>query len=136
MEEKFASHIPHKGFPGGASGKELMCQSRRHKRCWFNPWVRKILWRRKWHPTPIFLLGESHGQKCLAGYSPWGLQRVGHDWASENISCKRVPSIFQFLVFFFSARLSHSSPSKTPFTPEIAPHNLRLSKYPQYIEYS
>ena len=28
-------------------------------------------WRRKWHPTPIFLPGEFHGQKCLVGYSPW-----------------------------------------------------------------
>ena len=29
-------------------------------------------WRRKWHPTPIFLPGKSHGQRSLAGYSPWG----------------------------------------------------------------
>ena len=38
----------------------------------FNPWVRKILWRRKWRPTPVFLLGEFHGQRSLIGYSPWG----------------------------------------------------------------
>ena len=53
----------------GASGKEPICQCRR---CWFDPWVRKILWRRKWQPTPVFLFGESHGQRSLAGYSPWG----------------------------------------------------------------
>ena len=35
------------------------------------PGVRKILWSRKWQPIPIFLPGESHGQKSLAGYSPW-----------------------------------------------------------------
>jgi len=35
----------------------------------FDPWVRKISWRRKWQPTPIFLPGESHGQRSLAGYS-------------------------------------------------------------------
>ena len=29
-------------------------------------------WRRKWQPTPVFLLGKSHGQRSLAGYSPWG----------------------------------------------------------------
>ena len=34
------------GFPGGANGKEPICQCRRHKRCEFDPWVRKILWRR------------------------------------------------------------------------------------------
>ena len=34
--------------------------------------VRKIPWRRKWQPTPVFLPGKSHGQKSLAGYCPWG----------------------------------------------------------------
>ena len=34
--------------------------------------VRKILWRRAWQPSPVFLPGESHGQRSLAGYSPWG----------------------------------------------------------------
>ena len=38
----------------------------------FNPWVRKIPWRRKWQPTPVFLPEKSHGQRSLAGYSPWG----------------------------------------------------------------
>ena len=33
----------------------------------FNPWVRRIPWRRKWHPTPVFLPGESHGQRNLGG---------------------------------------------------------------------
>ena len=45
----------------------------------FDPWVRKIPWRRKWQPTPVFLLEESHGQRSLVHYSPWGSQRVGHD---------------------------------------------------------
>ena len=44
----------------------------------FNPWVRKIPWRRKWHPTPVFLPRKPHGQRSLAGYSSWG-HRVGHD---------------------------------------------------------
>ena len=39
---------------------------------WFDPWVGKIPWRRAWQPTPIFLPGESHGQKSLVGHSPWG----------------------------------------------------------------
>ena len=38
----------------------------------FHPWVGKIPWRRTWQPTPAFLPGESHGQRSLAGYSPWG----------------------------------------------------------------
>ena len=48
-------------FPVGTSGKEPTCQCRRLKRCEFNPWVGKILGRRAWQPTPVFLPGESHG---------------------------------------------------------------------------
>ena len=58
------------GIPWWLGGKESSCQSRS---CRFHSWVRKILWRRKWPPTPVFLPGESHGQRRLAGYSPWGL---------------------------------------------------------------
>ena len=42
------------------------------KRGGFNGWVGKISWRRARDPTPVFLLGESHGQRSLVGYSPWG----------------------------------------------------------------
>ena len=40
----------------------------------FNPWVGKILWRRKWQPTPVLLAGKSHGRGSVVGYSPWGLK--------------------------------------------------------------
>ena len=61
------------GFPGGTSGKEPVCQCRRHKGRRFDPWVEKISGRRAWQPTPVFLPGESHGQRrSLVGYSPWG----------------------------------------------------------------
>ena len=56
------------GFPGGTSGEEAPCQCRRHKRCRFDPWVRKIPWRRR--SISVFLPGESHGQRSLAGYRP------------------------------------------------------------------
>ena len=42
----------------------------------FDPWVGKILWRRKWQPTPVFLPGKSHGQRSLVGYSPWGRKEL------------------------------------------------------------
>ena len=58
-----------KGLPRWLSGKEPTCQCRRFR---FNPWVRKIPWRRKWQPTPVFLPGKAHGQRSLAGYSPLG----------------------------------------------------------------
>ena len=60
------------GFPGDATGKEPACQCRRCKRCEFNPWVRKIPWRRAWQPTPIFFPGKFHGQRSLLSSSPWG----------------------------------------------------------------
>ena len=42
------------------------------KRPGFDPWVGKIPWRRKWLFIPVFLPGDSHGQRSLMGYSPWG----------------------------------------------------------------
>ena len=53
--------------------------SRGKRRPGFNPWVRKILWSRKWQPTSVFLPGKSHGQRSLAGYSPWDCKRVRHN---------------------------------------------------------
>ena len=63
------------GFPGGSVCKESACDEGDHLQCrrpGFISWVGKIPWRRKWPPTPVFLPGKSHGQRRLAGYSPWG----------------------------------------------------------------
>ena len=57
------------GLPWWLSGKESTCQCRRQKRLGFNPSVRKIPWRRRWQPSPVFLPEESHGQRSLVGYS-------------------------------------------------------------------
>ena len=48
----------------------------RVKRHRFDPWVRKILWRRKWQSTPVFLPGKFQGQRSLVGYSPWGCKEL------------------------------------------------------------
>ena len=61
-----------RGFPDIPSGKEPACQCRRHKSCGFDPWVWKIPWRRVWQSTPVFLSGQSRGQRSLAGCSPEG----------------------------------------------------------------
>ena len=66
--------MKNKGFAGGATGKESTCQRRRHMRHGFDPWVRKMPWRRAWQPTSVFLPGKFHGQRSLVGYSPWGLK--------------------------------------------------------------
>ena len=53
----------------------------------FDPWVRKIPWRREWQPTLVLLPGESHGQRSLLGYSPWGCKRVRQDWSDLARAC-------------------------------------------------
>ena len=63
------SQCSYQGLLWWLSGKESACQCRRHR---FDPWVRMIPWRGKWQPTPVFLPGKCHGQRSLAGNSPWG----------------------------------------------------------------
>ena len=59
----------------------------------YNPWnspSQNTRWRRKWQPTPVFLPGKSHGQRSLAGYSPWGSKELdmamhtGLGWVSSR----------------------------------------------------
>ena len=64
------------------NGKELACSV--PDRSEFYPWVRKIPWRGKWQPTPVFLPGKTCGQRSLVGYSPWARRRVGHNLATEQ----------------------------------------------------
>ena len=63
-------YIPLHWLPRWLNGKEFACNA--GDLGWDHPWVGKIPWRRKWQPTPVFLLGEFHGQRSLVSYSPWG----------------------------------------------------------------
>ena len=45
--------------------------------------AREISWRRAWQPIPVFLPGESHGQRILVGYSPWGRKELDMTEATE-----------------------------------------------------
>ena len=65
---------------------------------WFDLWVGKIAWRRKWQPTPEFLLGKSHGQRNLVGYSPWG-----HKWVRYDFATKQQQFIYFWLCWGFMA---------------------------------
>ena len=64
----------------------------RCRRCRFSPWVCKIPWRRKWKPTPVFLPGESDGQRSLVGYSSWGHRQ------SDMAECLTLSLFFHFLI--------------------------------------
>ena len=69
-------------FPGGTSGKEPACQCSRPKRHGFNPWVRKIPWKRAWHPTPVFLPGESPWTGEPGRLQPMGVSK-SQTWLSN-----------------------------------------------------
>ena len=80
-------------------------QFRNHQRHEFSPWVGKIPWRKKWQTDPVFLPGESHGQRSQAGYSPKGCKRVGHDWsdwARIHARMHKTPGSVLFLKFVIS----------------------------------
>ena len=69
-------------MPGWLSGKESSYQCRRRG---FDSWVGKIPWSRKWQPTPVFLLGNSHGKRSLMGYSPWNHKELDMtEWLSTH----------------------------------------------------
>ena len=70
-----------RGLPWWLSSKESTCQCKSHR---FDFWIGKIPGRRKWQPTLIFLPEKTHGQRSLAGYSPWGRKRVGHDLVTKQ----------------------------------------------------
>ena len=67
--ENETGYLTDPDVPGGAGSEEPVCQCWSHKRHTFNTWVGKIPRRRAWHPTPIFLPGESRGQRSLVGSS-------------------------------------------------------------------
>ena len=62
----------YKSFPDDSVAKNLPGNEGKSGDTGFNPWVKKIPWRRKWQPTPVSLPGESHAQRSLMNYSPWG----------------------------------------------------------------
>ena len=78
-----ASHCPMGPCRQVAQRQRICLQCRRPG---FDPWVRKMPWRRKWQPTPVFLPGESHGQKSLMDCSPWGCKESDTTECSHKTS--------------------------------------------------
>ena len=72
-------HVKGQGFPGGTSGKESACQCKRCSRRGLSPCIGKILWRRKWQPTPVYLPWRSPWIE-----EPGGLQSVGSHRVKHN----------------------------------------------------
>ena len=75
------AQISHWGFPGGSAVENPpVVQEMQEMRVWSLGQEEPL--RRTWQPTPVFLSGESHRQRSLVGYSPWGSQKVGPDWSN------------------------------------------------------
>ena len=75
---------------------KILCWLRWQRNCLqcrkpgLDPWVRKIPWRREWLPTPMFLPGEFHGQRSLAGYRPWGRKELDTtEWLTLSLSNRK-----------------------------------------------
>ena len=94
------------GLPWWFNDKRICLQCRRHRRLGFSPWVGEIPWRRAWQPTPVFLPGESHGQRILVGYSPWGRKDSNMtEWLHfpKSEAPQSVPTfhLSNFIIFLF-----------------------------------
>ena len=84
--------------------------------------IGKIPWRRAWQPTPVFLPGEFHGQRSLAGYSP---SRVGLDWAEKSTSLGRNQPVWLRLTLRTAPELFLQGP-----LPAASPHQGTQGKRP------
>ena len=96
------------GFPGSSVVKNQSAMQETCRTLGFNPWVRKIPWKRKWQPTPVSLPGKSHGQRSMAGYSPWGHREsdTAEHSAPRTIRMNFSPRChYQEKLWFFWARV-------------------------------
>ena len=76
-------------LPRWHGGEKSACPCRRHKRSRLDPSVRKIPWRKKWQPNPVFLPGKFHGQRSKGGCSSWGCKKLD---STERLSMhKQIP---------------------------------------------
>ena len=87
-----------------------MVVSLQRRRPEFDPWARKILQRREWLPTPLFLPEESHEQRSLAGYSPWGCK-------DSNTTEQLTLSLFMCIIYMHNFLLYHKIFSSAYYYP-------------------
>ena len=72
------------GFPDGTRGKEPSCDAGDAGDMGLIPGSGTIPWRRAWQPTPVILLGKSHGECSLAGCGPWGHEELDMTTVTEH----------------------------------------------------
>ena len=107
------------GFPWWLRWQRICLQ---RKRPGFDLWVRKILWRKAWQPTAVFLPGKFHGQRSLAGYSSWGRKEsdtiawlttkaslAAFSYCSEHLQLRRLKQT-PWWVWVFHTHHDHEPP--------------------------
>ena len=82
----------------------LVAQTVKHLPIMQETQVRKILWRRKWQPTPVLFPGKSHGWQILAGYSLWGLKELDTTERLQYVRYRRQNSLNWAIVYTVSYR--------------------------------
>ena len=116
-------------YPGCLAGKESTC-SRRHR---FNSWIRKVPRRRKWLLTSVFLPGEFHGQRSLAGYCPWGSKELDIterlNWTDTKVVRDKVHK-YRSTVFIYTnnEQGEFEFDNKIPLTLLLIPNEIRRYK--------
>ena len=105
-------------LPRWLSGERIYLQCRRrrrHRRPELDAWIRKIPWRRKWHPTPVFLPEKSHGQRSPAGYSP-----RGHSKSDMTEQLSSAQHVFVWLIVFYALFEYHRNVTQEDVTPGLS----------------
>ena len=121
------------------------CQCQRHKRCGFDPWVRKIPWSRAWQPTSVFLPWESYGKKLGRLHSVvW--EKVGNDWSNlvqfsrSVVSDSLQPHGLQHARFPCPSPIPGACSNSCPLSwwchPTVSSSVTPLSSYPQFFSAS
>ena len=111
-----------KGFPGGSVVKKPPANAADAGDMSSIPESGRFPWRRKWQPTPVFLPENSHGQRSLAGDSPWmELWRVGHNRATEYTQvCKTgLPSQTTKATMPHTVSINMAKPWEPPFSMDV-----------------
>ena len=109
------------GLPWWLRGKDFACRAGDPPRSRFDPCIWKIFWRRAWQPTPVFLPGESHGQRSLVDYSPQGVYMIVWQCrVSFRCTAKWISYMYShdplFWISFPSGPLQSSEQSSLSFT--------------------
>ena len=121
-------HFP-VGFPGGSVGKESACNAGDTGDASLILESGRFPWRKKWQPAPVFLPGESHGQRGLMGYTPWGHKELdmaehAHTHTQFFWNDELEHNIWAWYCVFFLISFFENQPKRESQAPRFGPQRL------------